>query len=102
MTVTGKLQLAVLLAGGLTLGGCACLRSASDLAVRDFVGAPHLGSHHLGYHHMSRAARPAAAVSPESELAKCNRGLYVEAPTSPEALRALEDKCRAVIVEQKL
>ena len=87
----------VALALSLTLGGCSCLKDIDQFAA-GFTGSS-LG-HARGVHRARSMAAPAAFARPETALAKCNKSLYIDTGKTPEELKSLEDKCRAVIVNQ--
>ena len=86
------------LIGCLTLGGCACVKDIEQFAGEGFVTPAIV--HPLPSHRVRIAARPASVDATESALARCSRRLYLEFPKSREEMKALEEKCRAVIVNQ--
>ena len=94
MTLRTKFGLGVALTGCLALAGCSCLRDFDGRSATGFA-APGAAPHRA---HRAAHAEPASA--PESALAKCSRALYLEYPKSREELKSLEEKCRAVIVNQ--
>jgi hypothetical protein len=89
MGAAPKLAIASLLLGCLTLAGCAdCFDRLRD--AEGFV-APRPHHHHVAVvqHDSSQTA-----------LSQCNQALYLKSSGSPEEIRAIEDKCRPVILSQ--
>ena len=87
------------LIGCLALGGCACLKDIEQFAGNGFV-APHLARPHIAAHRTRNAPQPVSMTAPETALSKCTKSLYLETGKSPDELKALENKCREVIVNQ--
>jgi len=91
---------AVLLAG-MALSGCASCFDAATLRSAGFIEPP---VHHRHSVRTAKAADdapiPAAAALQPTELSKCNQELYLKSAGSHEEIRAVEDKCRALILSQ--
>ena len=108
MAVTSKFAGAALVLSGLTLSGCAtCIDNGTLRAVGFLAPQPH--HRHFGSTHQAALVSSpaetgsithAAASAADSELSKCNQALYLKAQGSAEEIHALEEKCRALIVNQ--
>ena len=108
MAVTSKFAGAALVLSALTLSGCAtCIDNGTLRAVGFLAPQPH--HRHFGSTHQAAlvsspaetgSITPAAASAADSELSKCNQALYLKAQGSAEEIHALEEKCRALIVNQ--
>ena len=116
MITAHRIGLALALAAGLTLGGCAKLqRDFAHGWMATFTPAPELQKY-ATHRHKTRvfryAPRPAREVidpdlvtgsvtpvaAPQSVLAACKQRLYLETATSTEELHAAETACKDVIV----
>ena len=87
MNAAPKLLLAMLSLGCLMLAGCAdCFEPARR--PMGFVAA-----------HPHRQAA-AAHDAPQSAVAKCTAALYLGGAATPDDMRAAEENCRALIVQQ--
>ena len=87
------------LIGCLALGGCACLKDIEPFSGNGFV-APHVAHPRVAAHRPRIAPQPVSMTEPETALSNCTKSLYLETGKSPDELKALENKCRAVIVNQ--
>lgn len=123
MITAHRIGLALVLAVGLTLSGCAKLqREMAHGWMATFSPAPKTPTHAVHRHatrvfrHAAKAAPRtvdpdlitgsvtpiAAPVAPESVLQACKRRLYLETATSTEELHAAEKACRELIVSQPI
>ena len=125
MAGTAKVVWGALLAVALTLGGCSSWDHFVDQFDRVSLeplgfaepSTPHWRQHRFRHHIHAPAdqatVQPAAAAVTDTAkvadpietgsvtpLSQCNTALYLKAATSHEDLKALEDKCRALIVKQ--
>ena len=107
MTLAQRFGLALALAAALGLGGCAETLKQWDAG---FVAVPPV------HHHQRKAQRSAAVVTDpevtgsapamvqpvaaESAVMACSRKLYLETATSTESIRAAEEVCKQLIVNQ--
>lgn len=110
MAMTAKFAGAALALSALSLGGCAkCIDNDTLRAVGFLAPRPQVHVHHK---HAAEAHAALAVSAPtqtgsitpapaaDTELSKCNQALYLKAQGSPEDIHALEEKCRALIVNQ--
>ena len=123
MATTARLAAGLLLAAMLPLAGCSSLERWERKQLLEPLGfvTPVLLHRSVHHHHSVRAeaaARPATTATPQAvsvtvpaesgpavtgsttPLSQCNTALYLKAATSPEELKALEDKCRETVVKQ--
>ena len=104
MAISTKLAFAALFAACLPLAGCGPLERVEGFEPLGFVAPrPHLSPRRhaaVVAPPAAAVAQPAAAVPAATALSKCNQSLYVQSTSSQEELRALEDKCREIILSQ--
>ena len=103
MSITKKISAALLLAGCLSLAGCADWIDFDAMRAAGFV-APRPLHHRLAAKAQSPAPAaavvPASASAPDTELSKCNQQLYLHSHGSQDDIHAMEAKCRTVILNQ--
>ena len=100
MGAAPKFAIATALLGCLTLAGCAdCF---DDHPAVGFVASPL----HWRHRHHTAVVEPdpvtttSSTSSVSSALSKCNQALYLTSAGSPEEMRAIEEKCRTIIIGQ--
>jgi hypothetical protein len=87
MSTIHGLGMAAMLMCGLALAGCAdCFNPARR--PMGFVASP------------PRRQPIAAHDAPQSAVEKCTQALYLGGASTPDDMRAAEEKCRALIVQQ--